>query len=75
MRELSPPSAKDVASKIGGMPALASAAGVNRTTPYSWSLIPAEHVKAISDATGIPAAELRPDLAAAFAPQPERAIV
>ena len=31
-----------------------------------WDKVPAERVAAVSAATGIPASELRPDLAAAF---------
>ena len=62
------PTVEEIAARVGGIAALARAAGVDRTTPYSWRRIPAERVAAVSVATGISIAELRPDLAAAFAP-------
>lgn len=46
--------------------ALAVACGVDAATPYSWKAVPVAHVGAVARLTGIPAAELRPDLAAAF---------
>jgi DNA-binding transcriptional regulator YdaS (Cro superfamily) len=50
---------------------LAEAVGVSREAVRLWRSgqrrIAAERVAAVSAATGIPAAELRPDLAAAFA--------
>jgi DNA-binding transcriptional regulator YdaS (Cro superfamily) len=53
----------------GGAEALAGRLGIARRTLFLWRSngVPAERVIAISAATGIPAAELRPDLAAAFA--------
>lgn len=64
--EITAPTAEEIARRVGGISALARAAGVDRTTPYSWTRIPAERVAAVAAATGIPIAELRPDLAAAF---------
>ena len=55
----------------GGADALAQKLGIARRTLFMWRSegVPAERVIAVSAATGIPAADLRPDLAAAFAPQ------
>ena len=60
-------SIRDIIKAAGGAVPLAAACGVDRSTPYSWRQVPAEHVAAVSRATGIPAADLRPDLASAFA--------
>jgi DNA-binding transcriptional regulator YdaS (Cro superfamily) len=54
----------------GGLKALADAVGVSAPSIIGWRRrgeIPADRLAAVSAATGIPAAELRPDLAAAFA--------
>ena len=50
--------------------ALAEKIGVHETTVGKWLArrIPAERVADVSAATGIPAADLRPDLAATFLP-------
>ena len=52
--------------------ALAARLGVSHSTVLRWAdgkvPVPAERLAAVSAATGIPAAQLRPDLAAAFAP-------
>lgn len=55
--------------RAGGADALAAQIGIHRRTLFLWKSrgVPAERVPAVSAATGIPAAELRPDLAAAFA--------
>ena len=58
---------------------IAAACGVTEATVSKWMTgkipLPADRVAAVSAATGIPAAELRPDLATAFksAPGTERA--
>lgn len=54
--------------EAGGADALAEKLGIKRRTLFNWKSegVPAERVAAVSAATGIPAAELRPDLAAAF---------
>lgn len=48
---------------------IAARLGVAHTTVIRWAErgVPAQRVADVSAATGIPAAELRPDLAAAFA--------
>ena len=53
---------EDVFAAAGGYPALAEAIGVHRTTPLSWTRVPAERVFAVAKATGLPLAKLRPDL-------------
>lgn len=52
---------------------VAAALGVDKSTVSRWCNglpIPAEKLKAVEDATGIPASQLRPDLAAVFLPTP-----
>jgi hypothetical protein len=48
--------------------ALGAAVGVAHTTVLRWaaSQVPVQHLVAVSEATGIPAADLRPDLAIMF---------
>lgn len=54
---------------------LAARLGVDHSRVLRWAKgrIPAERLPAVSAATGIPAAELRPDLAAAFSTESARA--
>jgi DNA-binding transcriptional regulator YdaS (Cro superfamily) len=58
---------KALFSRRGMTTTVARALGLTPGAVSQWDKIPAERVIAISAATGIPAAELRPDLAAAFA--------
>lgn len=60
--------------KAGGKRALAEHLGLDVSSPYSWRRVPDRHVAAVSRLTGIPAAQLRPDLAAQFT-KPRRARV
>lgn len=60
------PSLIQAMERAGGAIALAEAAGVGVSAVYQWRRIPAKRVPAVSEKTGIPAAELRPDLAAMF---------
>jgi len=55
-----------VFEKAGGKRALAQHLGLDISSPYSWRRVPGRHVAAVAQMTGIPAAQLRPDLAAAF---------
>lgn len=57
--------AKAVASGGGGA-AVARRLNISRGAVAHWDVIPARHLMAMERLTGIPAAELRPDLAAAF---------
>lgn len=50
------------AQKVGGMAQLAAKLGIARQAIYQWSRIPAERVVDVERVTGIPRAELRPDL-------------
>ena len=54
--------------RFGGADALAAELGIARRTLFAWKSrgVPAERVAAVATAIGIPASELRPDLAAAF---------
>jgi DNA-binding transcriptional regulator YdaS (Cro superfamily) len=63
---------KRLFSQRGMAAKLARALGVTPGALSQWERVPAERIAAVSAATGIPAAELRPDLAAAFA-QPSEA--
>jgi DNA-binding transcriptional regulator YdaS (Cro superfamily) len=63
-------------SAAGGVAKLAAAVGVTHPSIIGWRRrgeIPLERLQAVSAATGIPALELRPDLAAAFQPSPSEA--
>lgn len=51
-----------VIERAGGITALARALGIKHNAIYSWKQIPAERVPSVSDLTGIPRHELRPDL-------------
>jgi len=46
----------------GGPTALARVLGIKLPSLYSWRRIPAERVRRVSEITGIPRHELRPDL-------------
>jgi hypothetical protein len=50
------------ASRVGGVPELASRIGVTRQAIYQWREVPASRVGAIAEASGLPRADLRPDL-------------
>jgi DNA-binding transcriptional regulator YdaS (Cro superfamily) len=64
--------ARKAIAHAGGGAALAREVGVSRFAVQQWkaSGIPALRLSDVSLATGIPAAELRPDLATVFAPRP-----
>jgi hypothetical protein len=49
------------------MAKVARGLGLTRATVAIWDKVPADRVAEVAQITGIPAAELRPDLAAAFA--------
>ncbi|MBP0492111.1 hypothetical protein [Roseomonas indoligenes] len=53
-------------SKRGLMARVASRLGLSRAAVAMWREVPSKHLQAVADETGIPAADLRPDLAAAF---------
>lgn len=53
---------KRAIEKAGGPTALAKGLGIKMPSLYSWSRIPAERVGRVSEITGIPRHELRPDL-------------
>jgi DNA-binding transcriptional regulator YdaS (Cro superfamily) len=61
---------REAQAAAGGPDALAERLGIARRTLFKWKRegVPAEAVALVSAATGIPAARLRPDLAAAFTP-------
>lgn len=53
--------------KAGGVTKLARALGRNHATLLGWTRVPDRHLIRVSEITGVPTAELRPDLAQAFA--------
>jgi len=57
---------EDAAEKSGGLVALASALGIKHQALYGWKRVPAERVLDMERITGIPRAQIRPDLAAIF---------
>lgn len=61
-----PKSAEEVAELVGGRVRLARLCGVDKSTPYSWRVIPPVHVPAVAEATGLPPHVLRPDLPQLF---------
>lgn len=50
------------AQKVGGIAQLAAKLGLARQAVYQWKRIPAERVAEVERITGVPRAELRPDL-------------
>lgn len=55
--------AKRVAlEEAGSYRQLATIVGLSRSAPIHWEVVPAEHVPAISEATGVRRRWLRPDL-------------
>lgn len=46
----------------GWLPRIAEHLGISRQATYQWDDVPTEHVLAISELTGIPPYELRPDI-------------
>lgn len=46
---------------------VAAATGITTAAVSQWTRVPRRHVQAVSDVTGIPCVELRPDLFAAEA--------
>jgi DNA-binding transcriptional regulator YdaS (Cro superfamily) len=54
--------AQRAAEQFGGVRKLAAALGIKHTAFYSWTEIPDKRVRKISELTGIPLHELRPDL-------------
>lgn len=57
-----PPVLLYAAEKVGGLAQLASKLGIARQAIYQWKRVPAERCVDIERITGIPRAELRPDL-------------
>lgn len=53
---------KAVKAVRGGVSALARELGINRQNIYDWNQIPADHIVAIEQITGVPREQLRPDL-------------
>ena len=62
MTGMTDPTIRRVVDAAGGATALASQLGIKAPSIYSWSRIPAARAGRISEITGIPRHELRPDL-------------
>jgi DNA-binding transcriptional regulator YdaS (Cro superfamily) len=52
----------EIIQRAGGVTKLAAAVGRHHATILGWHRVPAEHAKAVAEASGIPLHELRPDL-------------
>ncbi|TPG53250.1 hypothetical protein EAH89_17175 [Roseomonas nepalensis] len=57
-------------SRRGAMARVAAALGLSRAAVCMWKEVPARHLPAVVETTGIAAAALRPDLAEMFKPAP-----
>jgi DNA-binding transcriptional regulator YdaS (Cro superfamily) len=64
---------KRAVKAAGGVRPLARKLGLSHTTVLEWDKIPTQRLLMVEEITGIPRAELRPDLAKLFAPQPPAA--
>lgn len=53
---------QEIFAAAGGITAFAEKIGVDRTTPYAWTKVPAHHARKVAEVTGIPRHEIRPDL-------------
>jgi DNA-binding transcriptional regulator YdaS (Cro superfamily) len=53
---------KEAVKRAGGIAKLAKHLGIRHQAFYSWKEIPARHIVAIEQATGVPREQLRPDL-------------
>ena len=62
-----------IRSQRGLMAKIARELGITRGAIKFWRVVPAERVGRVAEITGIPAAELRPDLADVFREQPKQA--
>jgi DNA-binding transcriptional regulator YdaS (Cro superfamily) len=55
-------SIKEIADRVGGVVALSKSLGLSRGAVSQWDRVPIERVVAVEKLTGIPRAELRPDV-------------
>ena len=53
---------KDIIAKAGGVNALARQLGISSAAVAVWKRVPAARVAAVARITGVPAAQIRPDL-------------
>lgn len=53
---------KQIASRAGGVVELSRKLGLSRGAVSQWEVVPLNRVRAVSDLTGIPREELRPDV-------------
>jgi DNA-binding transcriptional regulator YdaS (Cro superfamily) len=60
-----------VIEKAGGPTALARALDIKSPSIHGWTRVPAERVLRVSEITGIPPHEIRPDV---FAPPPNQVL-
>jgi hypothetical protein len=51
-----------IAGGRGRLTDLATACGITHSAVYQWKKVPAEHARKVSEFTGIPLDQLRPDL-------------
>jgi hypothetical protein len=63
---------KLVVSAVGSRAELARRLGISKQAAYAWSRIPHSRLEDVSRVTGIPTAQLRPDLFQLFKPKRTR---
>lgn len=51
-----------IINSAGGASRVAAACGIDRRAVYQWRRVPADRLKVVSELSGIPAHELRPDI-------------
>lgn len=67
MVQLSGMDIREIIRAGGGPTKLGQAVGLKHSSVIAWKRVPADHLAAVSQATGIPPHVLRPDLAEIFA--------
>ena len=53
---------REIIEAAGGHSALATAIGKHRTSLYSWTRVPVQHVKTVEHLSGLPRHVIRPDV-------------
>ena len=53
---------QDIIKRAGGASKIAKAIGRHHSSVLGWNKVPAQHVRAVSVLSGIPPAQIRPDV-------------
>lgn len=51
-----------IINRAGGASRIAAACGIDRRAVYQWKWVPADRLRVVSELSGIPAHQLRPDI-------------